>query len=116
MTNVEKIRTKYVSEGHARRMLYALEDLLELYRKHKEHLINCPLCSVIDCDRCPWQLFTGRSCGSYRNEYFPKYRFIYQNYPIIDDFIIKVWRKRRLRQLPIWIKYYEQALANWDKK
>ena len=116
MTNIEKIRTNCVSEGRARRMLHALEDLLELYRKHKEHSISCPLCPVVDCDRCPWRLFTGRSCGGYRDRYFPKYLFIYHNYPIIDDPIIKAWRKRRLRQLSKWIKYYEQALANWNKK
>jgi len=97
-------------------MLFALEDLLELYRKHKEHSIRCPLCPVVSCGGCPWPLFTGRNCGNYRDKYFPKYQFIYHNYPIIDDPIIKAWRKRRLRQLPTWIKYYEQALTNWSKK
>lgn len=112
MTNVEKIK-KVMDEWEARRMLHALEKLLELYRERKEHSIKCPLCSVINCNRCPWSLFMGECCGDYRNKHFPKYYFIYH---LNKNDIDMTWRKRRLRQLPKWIKYYEQALANWEEE
>lgn len=113
MTNVEKIRR--VSLKHeASQMLYALEKLLELYRKREEHSIDCPLCANGECTQCPWRLFMGLGCGDYRDKHFPMYRFIYHNYPIFDNPINEAWRKRRLRQLPKWISYYKQALANWD--
>ena len=116
MTNVERIKAT-TEELRARQMLHALEKLLELYREGEEHSIDCPLCSCCtSCSTCPWYLIMGEGCGDYRNKHFPKYLFVYYNYPIIDDSIIKAWRKRRLRQLPIWIKYYEQALANWEEK
>jgi sulfatase maturation enzyme AslB (radical SAM superfamily) len=108
MTNAEKIRKSYTKEK-TRRMLLALEKLLELYREKKEHTVNCPLCPVGYCEGCPWHLFMGRSCGNYRDRYFSEYHFVY----LETDEMVKAWRKRRLRQLPRWIKYFEQALASW---
>lgn len=120
MTNVKKIKVA-IEEFQARQMLRALEKLLELYKEKEEHSIDCPLCSCcVSCDTCPWFLFTGKGCGDYRDKHFPKYLFIYHNikyyYPAIDNLIIKAWRKRRLHQLPRWIKYYEQALVSWEEK
>ena len=115
MTNVEKIRETYKTKAEAKKVLLALKKLLHYY-KLKRVQGECPICPAVrSCFRdCPWELFTGGTCSPYRRKYFPEASsLIYNNGKFGYN---KKYRQARMKQLPIWIKYYEQALANWDKK
>ena len=114
MTNVERIRRAYKTTTEVKRVLLALKELLHYY-KQKRSFRTCPICPVVnDCDTdCPWILFTGGTCSPYRRKYFPEASsLIYNNGKFGYN---KRYRRARMKQLPIWIKYYEQALANWEE-
>jgi ribosomal protein L37AE/L43A len=105
------------SRGFMYRIAIALETLLKCYQQDYSQMNGktaCCLCKTMAliaieqgiqrCERCPWIVQTGKTCGANFKVSIGK------PYDRLD----RSWIQTRLEQLPIWIEAYRKNYPEVD--